>query len=248
MPMMYQKCTEMRFLIKIFHLLDPNYKRTSRLHFYFMSEQVPFILRDWTNRRRTAGIRYGEAELLQANNEHLSREPIPQFANIGQISLDRWGQRIDTRALPGSCSAFSGPILKPDASTEIDEYSDIDIVDSEDSDLVGALPLQRDMPNHHCPVNVHLLNTDHLSQAQIDLVMHTCAEETEYHNQVRAVATLLRDQTPSTTWANIGLIFGLNGGTIYRHVTGAQWFRVSRERATEVRHWQFSKTRIKCSS
>jgi hypothetical protein len=199
-----------------------------------MSEPVQFILRDWAGRKRTPGIHYGESEAIPTDDPQSACEPIPQFAYLDAIPPGRWGPCTDTRTLPISSPHVGKPPILSQASDETPEYSDIDPDDSDDDDLDVTLPLQPEMTSRHSALHVDLLNTEDLTGAQLELLRQACQEGADYHEQVRAVATKLREHTPVMTWARIGRIFGLSGGTIFRHMTEERWTGRPRGRPPSV--------------
>jgi hypothetical protein len=188
-----------------------------------MSDRVAFVLRDWPSRHRNPGLCYGSSGSRDDNEERSPLEPIPQFANSNPIPLGRWGSRVDTRALPSSPRPCSLNTFHSQNSDAEDEYSDpeIEASDSEDEDV--ALPLQPAMKNRHERVTFHALNVDDLSDEAARLTQEGCDEGTDYHSQVRLIAKKLRESRPPMPWAGIGHIFGLNGGTIFQHVTEERW-------------------------
>jgi hypothetical protein len=69
------------------------------------------------------------------------------------------------------------------------------------------------------------LKIDHLSE---ELQAHVLSWSegmiaSNYHGQIVAIATILGSAEPPVKWRAIGLIFGLNPGTISKHVSGRDW-------------------------
>jgi hypothetical protein len=195
-----------------------------------MPGAVSFVLREWAGRKHNPALCYSPIEPSHDNNEGYFLKPIPELtlfnpissAHFNSISPTRSETCIDTRTLPSPTTFKPIHDANPQNPGQTDN-SDFDVSDSAEEDATHSL--EQDLTSRHHRVRLDMLKLAGLSDEGLSLASAGRQDGSDYHCQVRLVATKSREFTPPMTWARIGNIFGLNGGIMFRHVTEDRWTR-----------------------
>jgi hypothetical protein len=109
-----------------------------------------------------------------------------------------------------------------------EEYSDPDLSRDDEDIIPPGLAEKRSCRGF--PIPVAQLNTQDFTQEQIQVVSEAYDQATDFHEQVQIVARVLRADEPPMTFDQVGRIFKISRGTVFRHLSSEDWSEKPRGR------------------